>query len=147
MYVREILGRKGSGIVVVAPGEAIEFAAAHMKLENVGALVVCEADRKLKGVISERDIIRAIVDYGPRALKMKVTDFMHAHPVTCSKEDTIASVARRMTNERVRHAPVCEKGEIVGIVSIGDIVKERFEELDLERETLRDMAAMHQVSG
>lgn len=147
MYVREILRRKGGDIVTVTPTEALEFAAAKMKLEGVGALVVCGADRKLKGVIAERDVIRAIVDHGPRALRMTVADFMHAHPLTCKPGDTVASVARRMTSERVRHAPVCEAGSIAGVVSIGDIVKERFEELELERETLKDLAAMHQVAG
>lgn len=146
MFVREILGRKGHDIVTVAPGEALEFAAAHMKLQGVGALVVCEADRKLRGVISERDIVRAIVDYGPKALQRKASDFMDANPVTCSPDDTIASVAKKMTGARVRHTPVCEAGEIKGIISIGDIVKERFEEMELERNMLRDMAGAHQVT-
>ena len=146
MHVKEILHRKGHEIVVIAPGEAVEFAAAHMKLEGVGALVVCEGDRKLQGVISERDIVRAVVDYGPRALQMTASDFMDANPVTCSPDDTIASVAKKMTAARVRHTPVCEDGAIVGIISIGDIVKERFEEMELERNMLRDMAAAHQVS-
>ena len=147
MFVQEILHRKGHEIKTVAPDEALEYCAAHMKLEGVGALVVCEADKALKGVLSERDIVRAIVDHGPRALKMKASDFMDTHPVTCAPGDTIASVAKRMTQGRVRHTPVCEAGAIVGVVSIGDIVKERFEELDLERETLRDLAAMHQVAS
>ncbi len=146
MFVKEILKRKGSDIVTVAPSEALEFAAAKMKLEGVGALVVCEGERKLLGVISERGIVGAVVDYGPKALQRPTSDFMDANPVTCSPDDTIASVAKNMTAERVRHTPVCGAGGIVGIISIGDIVKERFEEMELERNMLRDMAAMHSVA-
>ena len=146
MFVKEILHRKGHDIKTVSPDEALEYCAAHMKLERVGALVVCGDDLKLQGVISERDIVRAIVDHGPRALQMKATDFMDAHPVTCAPEDTIASVAKRMTQARVRHTPVCDTEGIVGVISIGDIVKERFEEMELERDTLRDLAGAHRAA-
>ncbi|MDJ0826159.1 MAG: CBS domain-containing protein [Rhodobacter sp.] len=146
MFVREILKRKGHDIVVVAPGEALEFAAAKMKLEGVGALVVCEEGGKLLGVISERGIVGAVVDYGPGALQRPTSDFMDANPETCSPDDTIASVAKKMTAARVRHTPVCEAGGIAGVISIGDIVKERLEEMELERNMLRDMAAMHSVA-
>lgn len=146
MFVREILKGKDDALRTVAPGEALEYCAAHMKLENVGALVVCGDDRRLQGMISERDIVRAIVDNGPRALQMKAEDFMDAHPETCSREDTIASVARKMTQARRRHVPVCENGKVVAVVSVGDVVKHRFEEMELESATLRDLAGMHQVA-
>jgi len=145
MYVKEILLRKGRGIKTMPPSELLEFAAAHMKLEGVGALIVCDDNRKLKGILSERDIVCAMVDYGPRALQMSAAEFMNAHPPTCAPEDTIASAAKSMTQNRVRQLPVIENGAIIGIISIGDIVKERFEEMELERDTLRDLALSHQL--
>ncbi len=143
MYVKEILGRKGHDIKTVKPTDALEFAAAHMRLERVGALIVCDEKGKVVGVLSERDIVGAIVDKGPRALQMPASQFMDPHPVTCAMHDTIAKTARAMTQNRVRHMPVMEDGEIRGIISIGDIVKERFEEMELERDTLRDLALSH----
>ena len=146
MLVKDILHRKGHDIQTVAPEEAIEFCAAHMRLRRVGALVVCEGDRKLKGIISERDIVHAVVDYGPGGLQKTAADYMDADPVTCAPDDTIASVANQMTTARVRHTPVCKNGEIVGLVSIGDIVKARFEELGLERDTIKDLASKRSVA-
>ena len=146
MFVREILHRKGHEIKTLRPDDPLEQGAAHMKLERVGALVVCGEDKKLKGVLSERDVVNAVVDYGARALQMKASEAMDTRPVTCSPDDTIATVARKMTLARVRHVPVVEDGEIRGIVSIGDIVKERFEEMELERNTLRDLAGAHSVA-
>lgn len=143
MHVKEILARKGHDIKTVKPGEALQFAAAHMKLEGVGALVVCDADNKLAGVLSERDIVAAIVDFGARALELPASKFMNPRPVTCALDDTIAKAAQAMTQNRVRHMPVMENGQIRGVISIGDIVKERFEEMELERNTLRDLALSH----
>lgn len=143
MYVKEILHRKGHDIKTVKPDEPVEVAAAHMKLEGVGALVVRDAEGKLMGVLSERDIVEAIVDCGPRALHMPVSEFMNTATATCAPGDTVAKTARAMTQKRVRHMPVVENGNIVGVISVGDIVKERLEEMELERATLRDMALAH----
>ncbi|WP_425053026.1 CBS domain-containing protein [Psychromarinibacter sp. S121] len=143
MFVSEIIDRKESHIRTVGPDEPLEFCAAHMKLQGVGALVVCEHGRHLCGLLSERHILGAVVDHGPRALQMTAGEVMDPLPVTCARDDTVAAVARRMTQARVRHVPVIEEGAIVGIVSIGDIVKERFEEMELERGVLRDMAGAH----
>lgn len=143
MHIREILHRKGHDIKSVGPTATLAHCAAHMKLDRIGALVVCESDRALKGVIAERDIVHALVDHGPRALEMRAQDVMDAAPATCKPDDTIASIARQMTRRRVRHVPVCEDGRVVAVVSIGDIVRERLEEVELERDTLRDMASAH----
>jgi CBS domain-containing protein len=145
MFVEEILARKPGELKTVAPGETLEHCAAHMVLSHVGALLVCEG-RRLLGVIAERDIVRALVDAGPRALGRRAEAVMDAHPVTCAPGDTIAAVAKRMTHARVRHVPVCERGQVIGVVSIGDLVKDRFEEMELERDTLRDMAAAHRIA-
>jgi CBS domain-containing protein len=147
MYVREILARKGGEVKRVGADEALEVAAALMRLQQVGALVVSGPEDRLAGIVSEKDVVRAIVDSGPRALQMKVSEFMERRPLTCSPADTVAKAANAMTLRRARHVPVVEDGRIVGIISIGDIVKDRFEEMELERDTLRDIAASHRVAG
>lgn len=147
MFVREILAKKGGEVKRVGPGEALEVAAALMRLQQVGALVVCEADDKLVGIVSEKDVVRAVVDLGPRALQMPVAEFMERRPLVCAPGDTVAKAANAMTLRRARHVPIVEDGRIVGIISLGDIVKDRFEEMELERSTLRDMAASHQLAG
>lgn len=147
MFVKEILGRKGHDVKRVGPHENLDVAAACMRLQQVGALVVTDDDGRLAGILSERDVVRAVVDYGPRALEMRVSDFMQRPNVVCAAEDTVAKVAKLMTLHRVRHVPVIDQGEVRGIISIGDVVKDRFEEMELERDTLRDIALSHRLAG
>lgn len=147
MHVREILARKGSAVKRVAPGEALEVAAALMRLERVGALVVAEVEGQMVGLISEKDVVRGLVDLGPRALHLPVSDFMERRPTICAPDDTVAKAANAMTLRRARHLPVVEDGRVVGIISLGDIVKDRFEEMELERGTLRDIAMSLRVAG
>jgi CBS domain-containing protein len=147
MHIREILARKGGEVKRVGPDEALEVAAALMRLERVGALVVCDAEGKLMGIVSEKDVVRGIVDLGPRALQQPISEFMERRPVVCGPDDTVARAANAMTLYRARHVPIVDDGQIVGIISIGDIVKDRFEEMELERSTLRDMAMSHQMVG
>lgn len=147
MFVKEILARKGREVTRVRPTEALEVAAALMRLERIGAVVVASEEGKLVGVLSERDVVRAVVDCGPRALRLPVSDFMERRPVLCSPEDTVAKVARTMTLHRARHVPVAEGETVVGIISIGDVVKDRFEEMELERDTLRDIALSHKLAS
>jgi CBS domain-containing protein len=146
MYVKEVLARKGHEVKRIASGQALGVAAALMRLERVGSLVVGQGD-ELGGIISEKDILRAIVDCGPEALQRTVADFMEARPITCGPEDTVAKVANMMTLYRVRHVPVVEGGKLRGIISIGDVVKQRFEEMELERDTLRDLALSRSLAG
>lgn len=147
MFVKEILAKKGAAVKRVGPGEALEVAAALMRLEQVGALVVTDAEDKMVGILSEKDVVRGIVDLGPRALQMPVSEFMERRPTICAPDDTVARAANAMTLRRARHLPVVENGHIAGIISLGDIVKDRFEEMELERDTLRDMAMSHQVAS
>ncbi|MBM9593984.1 CBS domain-containing protein [Roseitranquillus sediminis] len=147
MFVKEVLARKGNEVKKVDPEETIEVAAALMRLERIGALVVSGADGALDGVLSEKDVVRAIADCGARALRMKVADFMDRKPTICSAEDTVAKVARTMTLHRARHVPVMEQDRVAGLISIGDVVRDRFEEMELERDTLRDIALSHQLAG
>jgi CBS domain-containing protein len=147
MFVKEVLARKGREVKRVAPDEALEVAAALMRLERVGALVVSAGDDQLDGLLSEKDVVRAIVDSGPRALQRPVSEFMDDRPVSCSSEDTVARVARMMTLHRARHVPVVDDRRIAGIISIGDVVRDRLEEVELERDTLRDLALSHRLAG
>lgn len=147
MFVREILAKKGGEVKRVGPDEALEVAAALMRLQQVGALVVCGEDDKLVGIVSEKDVVRGVVDLGPRALQRPVSEFMERKPLVCAPGDTVAKAANAMTLRRARHVPIVEDGRIVGIISLGDIVKDRFEEMELERSTLRDMAASHQLAA
>jgi len=147
MHVNEILARKGHDVKTVAPDESLDVAAALMRLERVGALIVAHPDGTLAGLLSEKDVVRGVVDLGPRALQRPVSEFMETRPVTCAPGDTVARLARQMTLHRARHVPVLETGAIRGIVSIGDVVKDRLEEMELERDTLRDIALSHRLVG
>jgi CBS domain-containing protein len=147
MFVREILARKGRDVKRIGADQALEVAAALMRLERIGALVVSGEEDRLLGLLSEKDVERAVVDYGPRALKLPVADVMDDHPVTCRSEDSVAKVARLMTLHRARHLPVLDEDRISGVVSIGDIVRDRLEEMELERDTLRDLALSHRLAG
>ena len=140
MFVREILARKGKDIKSVEAVDSLETAAAVMRTERVGALIVRDATGTLIGLLSEQHIVWALADSGQRALGLTVAQAMEGRPLTCSPDDTVARVSRLMTERRARHAPVVEAGKVQGIISIGDIVKARMEEIELERDTLRDLA-------
>lgn len=141
MRVREILQSKSAALEAVDPHEKVQFLASRMRLANVGALLVHDAQGGLAGLVSERDVVRAVVDHGPRALNQSARDIMNRSPATCGPEDTIARVARMMTERRIRHVPVLsDDRRILGIVSVGDIVKHRLEELEIETGVLRDLA-------
>lgn len=141
MKTREILTKKGHRVVTISRDASIETAIHRLALERIGALVVSEDGQRLEGIISERDIIRALAEEGPAILGpgRKVAEIMTAAPYTCSPEDTVKELMDRMTRYRVRHLPVVEQGRLVGIVSIGDVVKNRLEEMELEANVLRDV--------
>lgn len=138
MQVRAILDAKGHGVATVGRATPVATAAARMQMEHVGALVVSSDGRKLEGIIDERDIVRAYVRYGADIAGKSVGDLMRAEVVTCSLDEPVRQVMAKMTRHRVRHVPVVEGGVIAGIVSIGDVVKSRLEELELEKDVMRD---------
>lgn len=146
MRVRDILYSKGHEAMAVAPDRTVEQLACHLGVAKVGAMLVLSPAGVLQGVATERHIVRAIVDYGPRALSMTVAEIMDRNPLTCAPEDSIAYVAKLMTQRRVRHVPVVAHGSVKGVVSIGDVVKHRLEELEVETGVLRDRAAMRAAS-
>lgn len=140
MRVREILDAKGRSVVTIHKATAINTALHRMTLERIGALVVSEDGRHLDGLLSERDVIQALAGHGAALLEpgRTVSEIMTRAVHTCSLEDSIKDLMERMTRLRIRHLPVLEKGLLAGIVSIGDVVKNRLDEVSLEADLLRE---------
>lgn len=141
MKVAEILKGKVPGVMSVRPDETIATLSHRMRMARVGAMVVTGDDGELVGIISERDVVFGLAEHGPRCLNMTVAELMTQRVLTCTPEESVARVARTMTDKRVRHLPVLDGRKLVGIVSLGDVVKHRLEEMSLEASVLRDMAA------
>jgi CBS domain-containing protein len=141
MHVADILRTKGNKVVTVRPDLPIEHLAQRLRLEGIGAAVVSKDGATIDGIVSERDIVRALAEYGATGLPAKAAaDVMTKAVVTCSPEDTISHVSKVMTKRRIRHLPVVVDQKLAGIVSIGDIVGHRLDELELETNVLRDYA-------
>ena len=138
MHVADILKVKGTDVVTIVPDETVAATARLLNAKRIGAILVCDANGKVVGVISERDIIRGIAVNGERALEMQVRDLMTSEVIACKPTDTVAEVMKMMTMRRFRHMPVIEDGELKGIISIGDVVKNRIEETEMETRVLRD---------
>lgn len=138
MFVRQILANKGGNIVSIGPSACVADVAALMGKERIGAVVVMEADDRIVGIVSERDVTRGLAEYGADLLTMTTDQIMTRDVVTCTPEDGIDKLMRKMTTGRFRHLPVMDKAKMVGIVSIGDIVKHRLEELENEASLLQD---------
>jgi CBS domain-containing protein len=138
MYVADILRVKGSKVITVPPELSIAHVAQRLRIERVGALVVSVTGATAEGIISERDIAYGLAEHGTEVLRRTVADLMTKTVVTCSPSDTIAQVAKAMTNQRIRHMPVTDGKRLVGIISIGDVVKHRLDELELEANVMRD---------
>jgi CBS domain-containing protein len=137
MSIQNILDRKGAEVVTIRAIETIKSAADRMRARSVAALVVISGDA-IAGLISERDIVHAISLHGERALSMAVQDVVSHSIITVAPSDTLKRAMSLMTNHRVRHLPVFADSKLVGIVSIGDVVKHRLEELETESNVLRD---------
>jgi CBS domain-containing protein len=140
MKVREILDAKGRGVVTVRPEASVSTVVHRLVLERIGALVVSEDGRHIAGVVTESDIVRALAADGAAAVASgrRVAELMTRNVATCTPEDTVKRVMAEMTRRRVRHLPVVEGGGLAGIVSIGDVVKSRLGEVELEADVLRD---------
>jgi len=138
MKVQELLAAKSGKTVTIRPDSTIDTAANLLKLEGIGALVVSDDGENVAGILSERDIVRGLVDQGAHLLEAKVSELMTSSVKTCTAEDSINDIMGEMTRSRIRHLPVLEGGKLSGIVSIGDVVKYRLEELQTETNVLRD---------
>lgn len=141
MQVRHILFEKGRTVVAVAGDATLSEAARLMTRRHIGAVVVRDEDGTLAGILSERDIVRAIARDSVAALAQSVKSHMTRDVATCCENDTVDALMESMTHGRFRHMPVLEDDEIVGIVSIGDVVKTRIEETVREAESLREYIA------
>ena len=140
MHVSDILKRKGNAVVTIRPDISVEHLAQRLRADGIGAAVVSGDGISIDGIVSERDIVRGFAEHGAELTTKTVADLMTRGVVTCSLDDTIAHVSNLMTRRRIRHVPVIEKGKLAGIVSIGDVVSHRLDELELETNVLRDYA-------
>ncbi|MCH7793935.1 MAG: CBS domain-containing protein [Proteobacteria bacterium] len=138
MKVETMLAAKGDKVVTLRPDATVATVIRMLKLESIGALVVSEDGEKILGIISERDVVRALVDHGGEVLKVRVAELMTRSVKTCTPDANIKDVMAEMTRSRVRHLPVVRDGKLSGIISIGDVVKNRLEELETETSVLRD---------
>jgi len=138
MTIESILKRKGTTVATIAPDASVKRAADWLRAKNIGALVVTSEDAVL-GLISEREIVHAFSRYGEAAGSMPVKEIMQYGVTTIAADDSVNRVMNLMTHHRVRHMPVVRDGKLAGIVSIGDVVKHRLEDLELETNVLRDV--------
>ena len=138
MFVRDILAKKGTDVVTVGPDATIRDFAEILVDKGIGAAVVVGDDGRVAGVISERDVIRGIAGHGGDCLDLKVRALMSADVIFCGPDTTIDKVMNRMTERRIRHLPVMDGDALVGIVSIGDVVKNRIAEAERENYQLRE---------
>ena len=138
MAVHHILSQKGSQVFTIEPAATLATAVQMLVQRRVGALVVTGADDRIVGIISERDIVRVLGEKGTAALGAPVAEAMTRKVVTCGRNETIAEIMERMTGGKFRHVPVVEQGRLIGIVSIGDVVKARLGELEHEHDALRE---------
>ena len=138
MSVGDILKAKGSDVETIPPDATVGEAVARLRDAEIGALVVSSDGRAVDGVLSERDVVEGLADHGGDILGRKVEDVMTSRVATCSPDDGVEKVMLEMTELRARHFPVVEGGGLVGIVTIGDVVKNRLDEVQLEKNVLRD---------
>ncbi len=141
MNVRSILDHKGRAVATIRPEAGIEEAVALLRHRGIGALVVTSDKTIVEGIISERDIVRALGEWGSDIGGMRVATLMSRDVVTCTEADSVVDLACLMTERRIRHLPVIERGALVGIVSIGDVVKSRIAEVESEVEAVKEMIA------
>lgn len=144
MTVAAMLKSKSPDIISVAPGDTIASAIALLAKMKIGAVVVCNPSGDLVGILSERDIVRGLGEHGTDVLGHTVDTLMTANVKTCTVSETVDGLMHRMTDGRFRHMPVLgDDGKLVGVISIGDVVKRRISQLEHETEAMRDYISGH----
>lgn len=138
MNVQQVLNDKGSDVITIAPGQSLADASRLLSARRIGAVIVTGEDGSVRGILSERDIVRAIATDGAAALDHTVSRHMTANVVTCMRDTTLDELMDRMTTGKFRHIPVIENGRLVGVVSIGDVVKRKVAETEAEARAMRD---------
>jgi CBS domain-containing protein len=138
MKVESILARKGAAVETIESDASVGRAAQRMSTLHIGALVVSRDGGKIDGLISERDIVYGLARHGHQLLQMRVRNLMRTDPPVCGPVDSVVDVMARMTRLRVRHLPVVADGALCGIISIGDVVKQRLDETEQEIMLVRE---------
>jgi CBS domain-containing protein len=136
MRIADVLRNKGAEVATIAPDATVAELLNGLAEHNIGAMVVVDSDA-VAGIVSERDVVRKLHEHGPDVLRLSVGAIMTTVIATCEPESSINDLTELMTENRVRHIPVLVAGRLVGIVSIGDVVKTRMDELKTEREQLQ----------
>lgn len=137
MDVAAILNEKGSAIITALPDATVAQIVGTLSHERIGVVVICEKDGTLAGIVSERDVVRGLAENGQSLLKNSVAGLMTTDVTTCSPDDKVDEIRATMTAKRIRHVPVLESGKLCGIISIGDVVKGRLDEIEAEADALR----------
>jgi CBS domain-containing protein len=141
MNVETILRNKGNWVATIRPDATIADAVNMLHRERIGAIVVSEDGNSVDGILSERDVVNALADTGGALLARRVDDIMTRNVITCEPGDTVGELMAEMTSRRIRHFPVVTDGRLCGIVSIGDLVKNRLDEVEFEAQSLRSFIA------
>jgi CBS domain-containing protein len=137
MTVKQILDQKGRDVVTVSPAMGTEEAVRFLADNKIGAVIVTGPGGKIAGILSERDIVRAVAAKGANALSAPISSIMTSKVTTCGEDHTINQVMELMTNGRFRHLPVEKDGALVGVISIGDVVRRRIEDVEREAEEIK----------
>lgn len=141
LTIGQILKTKPHGVSTARPDDSVQEIATRLAQRRIGAIVIVGEGGRVAGIISERDIIRLIAEHGVRALSMRASEGMTRDVVTCSRSSTLDEIMTTMTVGRFRHLPVIEDGALVGIISIGDVVKHHIAEVEMEAMAMRDYIA------
>ena len=141
MNVETILHTKGRAVATIRPDDTVGAAVDALVSRNIGALVASEDGERVDGIISERDIVHALAHHGPSLMSLTVSEVMTRKVVTCDPTESVGELMAEMTNRRIRHFPVVSNGRLCGIVSIGDVVKNRLDEIEYEAKSLRSFIA------
>jgi len=141
MNVETILRNKGNWVATIRPDATIADAVNMLRRERIGAIVVSDDGNSVDGILSERDVVNALVDAGGALLSRRVDDIMTRNVIACEPGDTVGELMAEMTSRRIRHFPVVADGRLCGIVSIGDLVKNRLDEVEFEAQSLRSFIA------
>ncbi len=141
MNVETILRNKGNWVATIRPDATVAEAVDILNREHIGALVVADDGQDVEGLLSERDIVIALAEYGKDLLSCSVDEVMSRTVITCDPSDSVGELMAEMTSRRIRHFPVVAGGRLCGIVSIGDLVKNRLEEVEFEAVSLRSFIA------
>jgi CBS domain-containing protein len=136
MRIADLLRKKGTAVATVTPETTVSTLLAGLAEKNVGAMVVIAPDGSIAGIVSERDVVRRLNDHGPSLLDGPVSEIMTTMVASCGPEDSVDQLSVLMTERRIRHVPVLSEGRLAGIISIGDVVKNRMEELEKSQEQL-----------